>query len=72
MLQSCLGFGRNLPLVYENIKKTKHFSHTKIFNGLIDCLISGKISKSGSYHQSVAEIARQLWAIRLRQLVAMG
>jgi hypothetical protein len=56
----------------ENIKKTKHFSHTKIFNGFIDCLIFGRISKSGSYHQSVAEIARQLWAIRLRQLVAMG
>jgi hypothetical protein len=54
------------------IKKTKHFSHTKIFNELIDYLVSGKISRSGRYHQSMVEIAATLWANRLRQLVAMG
>jgi hypothetical protein len=56
----------------KNIKKTKIFSHTKIFNGIIDYLISGKINQSGSNRPSVAEIALSLWAIRLRQLVAMG
>jgi hypothetical protein len=58
--------------ITENIKKTKIFSHTKIFNGFIDYLIFDKISKSGSNRPSLAEIALSLWAIRLRQLVAMG
>jgi hypothetical protein len=72
ILQSCRSFGHILALILLAIKKPKHFSHTKIFNELIDYLVSGKINRSGRYHQSMVEIAATLWANRLRQLVAMG